>query len=133
MTQPRQILIVDYDAATRLALAGVLARLPDVRIVEAEDGLSAWQLLRGGLRPDLCCIDLRMPGLDGLGLLERVRADPVHAALPIVLITGDADRESLQRALAQRADGYIVKPFAAHDTRAAVERLLREAEARRAR
>lgn len=125
----RQILIVDDDTVARTALSGLLARLPDVDIVEADDGLAAWQLLQHGLRPALCCTDIRMPGLDGLGLLQRIRTHPELARLPIVMITGDADRASLQEALAQRADGYIVKPFAGPDTRAAVERLLRRGDA----
>lgn len=125
----RQILIVDDDAVSRMALAGLLERLPDVDIVEADDGEVAWNLFQKGLRPALCCTDIRMPGLDGLGLLQRIRAHPDLANLPIVMITGDADRASLQQALAQRADGYIIKPFTGPDTRAAVERLLRRGEA----
>ncbi|WP_167784899.1 response regulator [Ramlibacter rhizophilus] len=125
------MLVVDDDALARLALGGLLANIPGVEIVEAEDGQAAWEMLQAGLRPALCCTDLVMPRLDGLGLMEKVRAEPFGADLPFVLITGAADRSSLQGALRQRADGFIVKPFSAPQTRATVERILRASRPRR--
>ena len=66
----RSILIVDDDEISRLVLASLLRRMPGVgEVVEAFDGEDAWGKLQEGFRPVLCCCDLMMPNLDGVGLL----------------------------------------------------------------
>jgi two-component system chemotaxis response regulator CheY len=82
-------------------------------IVEAEDGEQAWRMLVAGATPSLCFCDLRMPRLSGTELLTRVRAEARLAGLPFVLVSAAADGETVQRAAALGADGYIVKPFQA--------------------
>lgn len=123
-----KVLIVDDDVISRVALAGVLRRVNGLEVVEASDGLAAWQLLEEGLRPRVCCTDLGMPGLDGLGLMDRIRAHPILNDLPVVLITGTADRETVLAAMQRGAAGYIVKPFVAADTLGTLQRVVRAAQ-----
>jgi NarL family two-component system response regulator LiaR len=73
-----------------------------------------------GQRPDLVVSDIVMPGMDGLGLLAAVRADPVIAATPFLFLTGRTDYEHLRRAMNAGADDYLVKPYAAADLIGAV-------------
>ncbi|MGZ5270219.1 MAG: response regulator [Ramlibacter sp.] len=125
--QMMKILIVDDDEIARMALTNIVRGLPGVAgIVEAADGEQAWSLLDAGLRPVLCCCDIMMPRLDGLGLLQRTRAHPVLRDLPMVLITSASDRETVNSAISGGVSGYILKPFLAVQTRATLERVLRE-------
>lgn len=121
------ILIVDDDEIARMSLANILGGLGPV--VQAEDGEAAWELLDKGLRPDVCCCDVMMPRLDGLGLLQRARAHPVLRDLPFVLISSAADRATVETAIAGGIAGYILKPFLAVQTRTTVERVGRERQA----
>jgi two-component system chemotaxis response regulator CheY len=125
-----KILIVDDDEIARMSLSNILGGLG--AIVEAEDGEQAWRLLEDGLRPSLCCCDIVMPRLDGLGLLQRTREHPVFKDMPMVLISSASDRQTVQAAIAGGVAGYILKPFLAVQTRTTVERVLREKRAAQA-
>lgn len=129
---PMQLLVVDDDAVSRMALVGLLKRLPGVEVVEAVDGQDAWDKLAQGLRPAMCCTDVHMPRLDGMGLLKKAKAHPVLSFMPFVMVAGEPDRQTVQGAREQGVAGFIVKPFSAADTRASVERILREVAAARA-
>ena len=117
------VLVVDDDVVSRMMLMHLVDSCGQYEIVEAEDGEEAWRQLAAGLRPGILFCDLRMPQLDGMGLLARVRADPALAALPFVLVSAASDAETLAEAGRLGADGYIVKPFAAGQVRAQLARL----------
>ncbi len=127
-----KILVVDDDSASRMVLAGLLGTIPSAQVVLAADGNEAWQMLEQGQRPDVCCSDIRMPELDGLQLMDRARQDPVLALMPFVLVTSATDRATVDTALRKGVAGYILKPFNGVETRAAVLRVIRESNARRA-
>ena len=75
--RPRlRVLIVEDDSTSRLVLRGILETLDGLEIFEAGDGLQAWEMLDGGLLPQLCFLDLNMPQLNGVELLKRIRNDP---------------------------------------------------------
>ncbi|MBE7941551.1 MULTISPECIES: response regulator [Ramlibacter] len=125
-----KILIVDDDEIARISLSNILSHA-GAEIVQAEDGEQAWALLEGGLRPAACCSDVVMPHLDGLGLLARARGHMVLKDLPFVLISSAADRSTVETAIAHGVAGYILKPFLAVQTRATVDRVVRERRAAR--
>ena len=126
-----KILVVDDDTVSRLVLARVLADIDSVEVVEAASGDEAWRLLTGGLRPMVCCIDIHMPGMGGLALMDLVRDDPVLASLSFVVISSAADRTTIEAALRKGAAGYVIKPYKVVDTRATVQRVMRQAVSRR--
>jgi two-component system chemotaxis response regulator CheY len=66
-----------------------------------------------------------MPIMDGLKLVKRVRTDPVHKDVPIVIITTESAEEDRQRALSLGANAYITKPIQAPQVIAKVKELLR--------
>jgi two-component system chemotaxis response regulator CheY len=112
--EPRlKIMIVDDDVVARMMLMHMVDTSGNFEIVEAEDGEQAWRMLAAGTAPSLCFCDLRMPRLSGTELLARVRAEQRLASLPFVLVSAAADGDTVQRAAALGADGYIVKPFQA--------------------
>lgn len=121
-----KVLVVDDDVVARMMLMHLVDSCGQYEILEAEDGEAAWQQLAAGLRPGILFCDLRMPRLDGMELLARVRAvqhDPLLAALPFVLVSAASDAETLAEAGRRGADGYIVKPFEAGEVRAQLARL----------
>ncbi len=119
-----KILVVDDDVVSRMMLMHQVDACARAEILEAEDGEHAWRLLAGGLRPAIVFCDLRMPHLDGLGLLARLRADAATAAIPFVLVSAASDADTLEQAGRLGADGYIAKPFRIDLVRAELDRLL---------
>jgi CheY-like chemotaxis protein len=65
-------------------------------------------------RPDVILVDLLLPGMDGLTLVLKLKADPETRTIPIVAVTAYADRFNEREALAAGCDAYVVKPI---DTR----------------
>ena len=121
-----KVLAVDDDVVSRMMLMHLVDSCGQYDIVEAEDGEQAWRLLEDGLRPAIVFCDLRMPKLDGMALLARMRTaghDPALQALPFVLVSAASDADTLAEAGRLGADGYIVKPFAAGQVRAQLARL----------
>jgi two-component system chemotaxis response regulator CheY len=108
-----KVLVVDDDMVSRMALVDLVTNLGKFEIVEAEDGEQAWEFLQAGLRPLLCCCDIRMPRLSGIDFLQRVKADPSLHQLPVVLVSSASDMETVQQAIKAGATDYIIKPFTA--------------------
>ncbi len=82
-------------------------------------------------RPELVLSDVMMPGLDGFGLLKRLRAEALTATLPVILLSARAGEESRIDGLSTGADDYLIKPFHAHELVARVDGTIRLARARR--
>lgn len=124
-------LLVDDDEISRLPLAALLGRMQGItEVVEAPDGEQAWALLQQGLRPGLCCCDMFMPQLDGIGLLQRTRQDPLLSGIPFLMISAAADRESVTRAVEAGASGFIVKPYTPQAVQPTIERVMRDGRLR---
>ena len=106
-----RILVVDDDRAFRLSTAALL-RHEGHEVLMAEDGPSALAALRAandsGDAVDLMLLDLRMPGIDGLGVVEALRI--WGERLPILIISGVGTVESAVRAMHLGADDFLTKP-----------------------
>lgn len=118
-------LIVDDDALARMALADLLGGYAMFELVEAADGAAAWALLAAGLAPAICFCDVRMPQLSGIGLLEKIRAEPTLAALPVVLVSAASDRETVLQAVQLGAVGYLLKPLQPNAARTHLDKIFR--------
>lgn len=125
------ILIVDDDEVARFTLAATLGPLGHP-LLHAEDGEAAWDLLSAGARPAVCCCDVMMPRLDGVGLLQRAAVHPVLKHVPFVLVSSAADADTVRRAAAAGVRGYVLKPFLGLQTRATVGAVRAEELASRA-
>src|SRR6187549_3750097 len=79
-------------------------------------------------RPDLIVLDLMLPGLDGLMVCQALRADPLTAAIPIIMVTARADEADRIAGLELGADDYVTKPFSPKELAARVTALLRRAQ-----
>ena len=105
----RTVLIVDDDAAVRMVLQLAFERTAYV-VSAAEDGESALALVREA-RPDLILLDVGMPGIDGLEVCRRLKADPATRDVKVVLLTARVQDRDRELGLAAGADGYLTKPF----------------------
>nr|BFE79044.1 hypothetical protein GCM10020093_016450 [Planobispora longispora] len=104
---PLRLMIVDDHPVVRDGLRGMFEGVPDIVVVaEAADGHEALALTRAE-RPDVVLMDLRMPGLDGVGAIERLRAD--HPAVRVVVLTTYDTDADVSRALTAGAAGYLLK------------------------
>lgn len=104
-----RILIVEDNAVIRDLLRGIMRHDADLIVVgEASNGENAIDLAEK-LRPDLVCLDVLLPGLDGIAILRALRA--AHPEMRFVLVTGQATSSVVQEAFALGASGFVVKPF----------------------
>ncbi len=107
------VFIVDDDASVREALAWLLRsrRLPS-QVFESADAF--WQMVEGGWAPtQAACLllDVRMPGLSGLALFERLVERRLHQALPVIFLTGHGDVPTAVDAVKRGAFDFCEKPF----------------------
>ncbi len=103
------ILIVD-DNAINLKLLRITLRVAGYDVQTAVDAEQAMAVLTG-FRPRLVLMDLQLPGMDGLDLTRRLKADPATCGAIIVAVTAYAMKGDEQRALDAGCDGYVTKPI----------------------
>ena len=118
----KRVLVADDKASSR-ELIRVVLEGSGYAVSEAGDGQEAVQIAHQ-IEPDAILLDLHMPSLDGFGVLERLRADPRFAALPIVALTASAMQGDREKALAAGFTSYISKPVPLKELRAELARLL---------
>ena len=107
----RTLLIVDDSATIRRMVMATLQGLGEVRFVQAANGLEAIEQL--ALAPiDAMVLDLNMPDMHGLEVVQFVRAHQAYRALPVVVLTTRGDESSRAQVLAAGASRYLAKPFA---------------------
>jgi two-component system response regulator AtoC len=119
---PKQsILVVDDEPKMRRLLEIMLTQM-DYDVLQAGDGLEALEALNNYL-VDLVITDLRMPQLDGIGLLKRLREQ--NNEIPVIVVTAYGTVESAVDAMKYGAIDYIVRPFELNAVEAAVQRALK--------
>jgi two-component system, cell cycle response regulator len=118
-TEKPVILIVDDSRLMRHAIKKILAE--DFTLLEGVDGEDGWEKLLADPGIQVVFTDLSMPGLDGFGLLQRIRGsdDARVREVPVIVITGNEDDETIkERALQSGATDFITKPFQSVQIRA---------------
>ncbi len=107
-----KFLVVDDFSTMRRIIRNLLKELGYNNVDEAEDGNMALAKLNRD-KFDFIVSDWNMPGMDGLQLLQAVRADPKLSHLPMLMVTAEAKKENIIAAAQAGASSYIVKPFTA--------------------
>lgn len=102
------VLIVDDNDMMRSILRGILRGDAYEVTGEARNGAQAIEVAER-LKPDIVCLDVMMPEMDGLEALIEIKAN--QPATQIVMITSSADPATVQNAIQNGASGFIVKPF----------------------
>jgi len=107
-----RFLVVDDFSTMRRIVRNLLKEIGFLNVEEAEDGAVALQRLQsGGI--DFVISDWNMPNMDGLTLLQKIRASDALKALPVLMVTAEAKKENIIAAAQAGASGYVVKPFTA--------------------
>jgi len=125
LKENHSVLVIDDEESIRFFLEKTLGRSGyDVAAAASgEEGLESFR----ARRPDLVITDLKMPGLDGIDVLERVKA--LAPETPVVMITGFGTIENAVEAMKRGAQDYLTKPFDSRTIRSVVQRILRDREA----
>ena len=117
-----QVLIVDDEQIVIDSIKRYLKTI-DTDILEALDGESAINALEKG-HPHLILLDIYLPGINGLEILERLKGDPKTRNIPIIIITGAPDMKVHEKAFQLGADDLIYKPFKRDDLIPRVKRFV---------
>jgi two-component system chemotaxis response regulator CheY len=104
------VLVVDDSETVRQVLQLTLSNA-GYDVIEAEDGDDALTKLASVPAVDMLITDLNMPKMDGLELIEKIRADKKHRFTPIVMLTTESSEEKKRAGREAGASGWIVKPF----------------------
>ena len=107
-----KFLVVDDFSTMRRIVRNLLKELGYTNVDEAEDGSMALSKLRSE-QFDFVISDWNMPVMDGLTMLQTIRADPALSKLPVLMVTAEAKKENIIAAAQAGASGYVVKPFTA--------------------
>ncbi|MBU0633303.1 response regulator transcription factor [bacterium] len=107
LLKDKSVLLAEDDTITRTEMAGILEMLFK-SVYSAHDGEKAYQLYEDKA-PDIILTDIKMPKMDGLNLIRKIRQN--NYDIPIILLTSFADKEFLLDASNLSIDGYLVKPI----------------------
>ena len=116
------VLIVEDDPETRSLYQSIFED-GGFRIEQAHNGLQALEKAVEAL-PDLILTDIAVPGIDGIELCRRLRADPRTRGIPLLAVTGYGDRQYDNRAVDAGAARVLIKPCDADELLAEAERLV---------
>jgi signal transduction histidine kinase/CheY-like chemotaxis protein len=119
----RRILYVDDNPLLTLLFERIFAADPAVTVQTAPDGTTALQLAFQQ-QPDIILLDLHLADMSGEALLRQFRADPRTQSIPAVIVSGDAERATIERLTTLGAIAYITKPFTAIQIRDLVSQVL---------
>jgi CheY-like chemotaxis protein len=103
------VLVVDDDEDNTV-IASTILRTHGYEVRVAPSGPVALQILETE-RIDLVLLDVMMPGMDGIQVLDRIKANPRHAGMPVILVTAKSQDEDVLTGYKCGADYYITKPF----------------------
>jgi phosphoserine phosphatase RsbU/P len=105
-----KVLVAEDDSVSRQLLESILHDW-GYDVVGTADGLKAWDVLTGPDAPRLSILDWQMPGLDGLELCRRVRANRLTESTYVLLLTGKGGTDNVVQGLKSGANDYLTKPF----------------------
>ena len=107
---PKRILIVDDSDMTRRLISTAIRRLGDIEYEEAKDGFEAIQKLSTKLF-DLLFVDINMPNINGLELIDYCKQSEQYQQIPIIIISTEDSLKDQEKGLALGASDYLMKPI----------------------
>ncbi len=106
-----KILVVDDSSTMRRIIVNTLARLGYKDVVQAGDGVEAWDALQANPDVEVVITDWNMPNMNGLELVKKIRAEEKYVDVPIIMVTTEGGKAEVITALKAGVNNYIVKPF----------------------
>jgi two-component system alkaline phosphatase synthesis response regulator PhoP len=131
MSKREKIAVIE-DEADILEVVQYNLRREGYLVVASRNGEEGLDRVRKE-NPDLVLLDLMLPGLDGLEVCKRLQADPVTAAIPVIMVTAKGEESDVVLGLQMGADDYVTKPFSPKELLARVKAVLRRGPLREAR
>lgn len=116
----KQVWIVDDDEEMSRAV-GLMLKLLNCQSQHFLDARSAARQLLAGKRPDLMILDMSMPEVTGLMMLEFIRRRPEWNSMPIVMLSSEAADIQIDQAMQLGADAYVTKPVSLDELEAAMQ------------
>ncbi|MEY3279426.1 MAG: hypothetical protein RIR63_618 [Actinomycetota bacterium] len=124
MSERPKVLVIDDEPGVRELISEALS-LSEINAVPAADGLEALSFLRRE-RFDLLILDINMPKLDGLALLEKLRSEGM--SVPVLMLSARADKTDINQGLRIGADDYLTKPFSIEELVLRVKAIMRRSK-----
>ncbi len=107
-----RVVVIDNSRAMRAILARMLRDI-GFDVTEAEDGRAGLEILKADTAFDLALVDWNMPGMDGLQVVQAMRANSSLDGMRIMMVTTETEIDRVVRALEAGANEYLMKPFTA--------------------
>lgn len=130
---PIEILLVeDNNGDAEIAIRALSKNNLINRIIRVADGAEALDLLFGAGKysdrgndalPGVILLDLKIAGMDGMQVLERIKSNATTRTIPLAVLTSSADDPDIQKAYSRGADSYMIKPVNVHNFSTAIARL----------
>lgn len=124
--EARKIVVADDDPDILMLVDRRLSRA-GYTVIPARDGQEAIDLITEAA-PDMAVLDVMMPRLSGIEVLERLRADPATQNLPVILMSAGFTSDRVQSGVPAGADDFVAKPFPPGALRARIEALFEKNE-----
>ncbi|MCG3117632.1 MAG: chemotaxis response regulator CheY [Candidatus Manganitrophus sp. SA1] len=121
-----KILVVDDMSSMRRIIKNTLKQLGYPNTDEAEDGDKALEMVRNAPF-DLVVSDWNMPNMNGLDLLKAIRQDPKLSALPVLMVTTEAEMDHILEAIRSGVNSYILKPFTPETMKEKIDKVFKHA------
>jgi two-component system chemotaxis response regulator CheY len=119
----KTILVVDDSVTMVLSLKTTLT-MNGFQVDTANNGQSALEKLKGGMKPDLILTDINMPVMGGFELIGKVRALPAFRFIPILTLTTESEASKREEGKSAGATGWLVKPVAGNDLINVIKKVL---------
>jgi two-component system, chemotaxis family, chemotaxis protein CheY len=107
----KKVLVVDDSQSIRNEISNALGQAGGFTVVEAADGSEAFLRLAEHNNICLVVLDVNMPGMNGVEVLEKLRTDYAARNLPVLMLTTEAERTLIERAKKAGAKGWLLKPI----------------------
>lgn len=120
----KRILVVDDEMGARVLIGTFLDR-GGFEVVKAKNGKEALTVMEEGPLPDLVIMDVMMPEMDGITLCRNIRTKFPNHPMPLLVLSGSGDAETVTRAMRAGATDFLSKPILHHDLVTKVKTILK--------
>jgi CheY-like chemotaxis protein len=112
LKKPEILLIEDNDGDAVLAQEAILYNKSDIELTRARNGSEAFQMLTGTKSmPDLILLDLNLPGMNGIEILQLLKSDPKTSSIPVIIFSMSNNEADISLCYQLKANSFITKPL----------------------
>ncbi len=119
-----KFVVVDDSSTMRRIIVNTLKSMGHTDVVQGEDGVEGWRAINSNPDVDVILTDWNMPNMNGMRLVQKIRADARFEKIPIVMITTEGGKKEVISAMKAGVNNYIVKPFTPDVLRKKLESVL---------